>query len=152
MSVLDHSIDQHPSGPTSIEQAMHELRRFPRAQWLDLARNDQSYRWRQRLGVSVEQYLVHVPEFCSDVEESLVLINGEVQLRREIGEAPQVDEYQRRFPDLSDDIALQFDVDRILNGTDDFDACQADDAISEFALPGYQFLEQLGQWCLRRSV
>jgi hypothetical protein len=64
---------------------MDELWRFLRAQWLDLARIDQAHRWRQRLGVSVEQYLVHVPEFGADVEKSLVLINGEAQLRREIG-------------------------------------------------------------------
>ncbi|HEY4234174.1 MAG TPA: serine/threonine-protein kinase, partial [Lacipirellulaceae bacterium] len=145
MSVINHNIDHHLAGPTSIEQAMDELRRFPRDQWLDLARIDQAHRWRQRLGASVEQYLVHVPEFRADVEESLVLINGEAQLRREIGEAPQVDEYQRRFPDLSDDIALQFDVDRILNGTDEVDAGQADDATNEFAIPGYQFLEPLGR-------
>jgi eukaryotic-like serine/threonine-protein kinase len=144
MSVIDRTIDCHPSGPTSIQQAMNELRRFPRAQWLDLARIDQAHRWRQHLGVSVEQYLVHVPEFRADLEESLVLINGEVQLRREIGEAPQVDEYQRRFPELCEDIGLQFDVERILAGTVDHEAGQADDATSELALPGYQFLEPLG--------
>src|SRR4029079_12852787 len=137
-------IDQHPAKPTSIEQAMNELRHFPRAQWLDLARTDQATRWRQDIGVLVEEYFAHVPEFRDDFEESLVLINGEVQLRREIGGIPQVDEYQRRFPDLSDDIALQFAVDRILNGAEGLEAISLDDSPSEIALPGYQFLERLG--------
>lgn len=137
-------VDQHPAKPTSIEQAMNELRRFPRAQWLDLTRADQATRWRQNIGVSVEEYFVHVPELRNDFEESLVLINGEVQLRRETGGNPQVDEYRRRFPELSDDIAVQFEVDRILNGAEGIEPISLDKPTSEIALPGYQFLERLG--------
>src|SRR5262245_36384239 len=55
-------IGRHPAKTTSIEQAMNELRHFPRAQWLDLARTDQATRWRQDLGVLVEEYFLHVPE------------------------------------------------------------------------------------------
>src|SRR4051812_41369452 len=99
---------------SSIDQSIQELRRFPRVQWLDLARSDQSIRWRKGLGIAAEMYFEQLPEIRGDAEETLVLICGEVKLRRELGQAPTIDEYQKRFPELAGDIALQFSLHRIL--------------------------------------
>src|SRR5438874_9595607 len=106
---------------TSIDRAMKELRRFPRSQWLDLARSDQSLRWRGGLGIRAEEYFLQLPEVLADVEEALVLISGEVKLRREAGEEPAIADYQHRFPEFSDEIALQFSIQRILDSPIDAD-------------------------------
>ena len=73
---------------------MEELRRFPRDKWLDLVRSDQSHRWRQGMGILVEDYFLQLPEIRADAEEALVLITGELLLRREVGETLDVGEYQ----------------------------------------------------------
>src|SRR3954471_18274662 len=122
---------------TSIDEALGELRRFPRPQWLDLARSDQSIRWRRGLGIPAETYLRELPEVRSDIEEALVLINGEVQLRRELGQSPDLDDYQRRFPEFAENIALQFAVDRILNDAGLANAVDEQDGTVDIHLPGF---------------
>ena len=127
---------------------MRELRRRPRDLWLDLVRADQSDRWRHGRGMRAEEYFSQAPELCNDTEEALVLICGEIQLRRECGERPNVDEYRARFPALANEIALQFDVDRIL--ADGHAIADGDDEPGDFEtptqpdLPGYEFLEKIG--------
>ena len=110
MSITNADAQDRRSDVASIEHAMAELRRFPRAQWLDLARSDQSHRWRQGLGVGVENYFRQLPEVRANIEETLVLISGEILLRREAGETPDDGEYRRRFPELGDEIGLQLEV------------------------------------------
>lgn len=131
-------------GPTSIDEAMRELRRLPRVQWLDLARSDQSHRWRHGIGVPVEDYFQHLPEIHADVEEAVVLISGEVQLRREQGESPAVSDFQRRFPEFADRILMQFHVDQFLTAADEEAADNHSSALRDIELPGYEFLERLG--------
>src|SRR5436190_2142185 len=99
--------------PDSVGDAIVELRRRPRRLWLDLARVDQSQRWQRQAGVRLEDYLALLPELLVDVEEALVLICGEVRLRREAGEQPTAAEYQQRFPQLANEIAIQFAFDRV---------------------------------------
>jgi serine/threonine protein kinase/formylglycine-generating enzyme required for sulfatase activity len=114
---------------------------------LDLARSDQSDRWRQGSGVQAEAYFAELPELLADTEEQLVLICGEIQLRREVGELPTVDEYRARFPGLSEEIALQFDVDRIFEfGAPELTIGKSDgvESIEAVSLPGYEFLKKLG--------
>jgi len=132
----------------SISDAMRELRCRPRELWLDLARADQSDRWRHGHGVIAEEYFSQTPELRDDIEDALVLICGEIQLRRECGERPSLDEYRGRFPALSIEIALQFDVDRILadghaNGVGDGEPGDGQ-PLPLPELPGYEFLEIIG--------
>ena len=129
---------------TSIDRTMQELRRFPRDKWLDLVRSDQSHRWRQGIGIAVEDYFLQLPEMRADAEEALVLITGELLLRREGGETLDVGEYQRRFPEFVNHIAVQFCVDDFLSSTDEADA-QSDDEVRDFGLSGYEFLEEIGR-------
>lgn len=131
----------------AIEAALTLLRAHPRPSWLDLARQDQSERWRFGQRVRAEDYFHHLPELLTNREETLVLICGEVLLRRELGEDPQVKEYQCRFPDLSEDLAVQFEMDECLDhktktvGVGD----AADRPSDELELPGYEFLGELGR-------
>lgn len=127
---------------SSIQEAMQELRQFPREHWLDLTRGDQSHRWRQGLRVSAEEYFRHLPELHDELEEAVVLICGEVQLRRELGEIPIAKDFQHRFPEFGDRILLQFQMDEFLASAE----ATADDAerAADLELPGYAFLECLG--------
>jgi formylglycine-generating enzyme required for sulfatase activity len=145
MSTTGNNAHQNRLDLTSIDQALDELRRFPRARWLDLARSDQSMRWRRGSGIPAESYFRQLPEVRCDIEEALVLINGEVQLRRELGELPNLEDYQRRFPELADNIALQFTVDRILDDAVGPDSVDEEDGIGDVHLPGFDFLAQIGR-------
>src|SRR3990172_7676223 len=109
---------QHGDGPASdsFAEAMRELRCRPRNSWLDLARHDQSVRWRGGVGVLAEKYFAQLPELRADAEESMVLICGEAQLRGELGTDPSLEEFQQRFPELTDELAIQFDVNSIFQG------------------------------------
>jgi predicted Ser/Thr protein kinase len=127
----------------SLSAAIGELRQRPRRLWLDLIRADQSQRWRQRSGLPSELYFSLVPELLADEEEALVLIGGEVHLRREAGEQPTVEEYQRRFPQLSSAIALQFDVDRVFEAAEE-PAETTDLCTLNLELSGYELLERIG--------
>ncbi|MBA3484000.1 MAG: SUMF1/EgtB/PvdO family nonheme iron enzyme [Pirellulales bacterium] len=131
--------------PTSIDPTMEELRRFPRETWLDLVRSDQSHRWRQGTGILVEDYFRRLPELRADAEEALVLITGELLLRREIGEMLEVGEYQSRFPEFSDHIAVQFCVDDFLSSADGANVQAAVHEVRDLELAGYEFLEELGR-------
>jgi tRNA A-37 threonylcarbamoyl transferase component Bud32/tetratricopeptide (TPR) repeat protein len=130
---------------TSIQHSIEELRRFPRDQWLDLIRSDQSHRWRQGIGILVEEYFLELPEIRADAEEALVLITGEFLLRREVGETFDVGEYQTRFPEFADHIAVQFCVDDFLSSTGRVEAQADDGAVRDRELPGYEFLEEIGR-------
>ena len=61
-------------------------------------RADQQQRWRQGDKVSVDAYVRRHPELIEDAETLCDLILGEISLREGSGEAPQLEEYTRRFP------------------------------------------------------
>src|SRR5439155_14995502 len=133
-----------PDLQNSIAHAMQELRRFPRAQWLDLARSDQSLRWRKGMRIDAESYFTELPEVRGDYEEAMVLIGGEVKLRREVGDVPSIGEYQQRFPEFAQDIALQFSIDLILDSPEP-DEIDAADPMGGLELPGYVFLGEIAR-------
>ena len=122
---------------------MEELRQFPRAEWLDLVRSDQSHRWRQGACVAAEAYFAQLPELRADPEDALVVINGEVLLRGETAEPAQLEEYARRFPELGPRIAVQFEVNRILEAPPDPGA-GLPQPIDVLELAGYEFLDEIG--------
>jgi serine/threonine protein kinase len=77
---------------------------------------DQQQRWRRGERMLVEAYLANEGHLRGDSEAQLELILHEVLLRRERGEAPALAEYQRRFPPLAEPLALQFEVERAIEG------------------------------------
>ena len=74
-----------------------------------------------------------------------MLITGELLLRREVGETLDIGEYQTRFPEFVDRIAVQFCVDDFLSSTDGVDAQAASDEVRDLELSGYEFLEEIGR-------
>ncbi len=71
---------------------------------------DQAEQWRQGRRLRVEDYVTRRPELRGDADALLTLIIGEVLLRRGAGEAPGREEYQGRFPEVADELAVQWDV------------------------------------------
>jgi serine/threonine-protein kinase len=77
--------------------------------------DEQRRRWGQGERILVETYLQQQPILGSDHGVILDLIYNEVVLREKTGERPQQEEYAQRFPHLSAELALQFEVDRGLD-------------------------------------
>lgn len=75
---------------------------------------DQRERWTKGERPPVETYLRDVPELSTDREGLLDFIYQEILLREESGDAPSADDYATRFPDLSTDLKIQFEVHRHL--------------------------------------
>ncbi len=91
-----------------------------------------------------EDYIAGLPELSRDSEDLLVLISGEVQLRSECGEISSLTEYQERFPELANELALQFEFNNVL------DSLAADSTFdtADVAIPrlhGYQIQEVVGR-------
>jgi serine/threonine protein kinase len=77
-------------------------------------RADQIERWHRGERRLVEDYLVDQPELRTDEDAVLDLIYSEVVIREELGEAPDAEEYLRRFPQLDAALRRQFAVHRLL--------------------------------------
>lgn len=111
--------------------------------------DEQRRTWRRGERELVETFLLRVPELKTDRSGLLDLIYNEIVLREEVGERPTHQEYLGRFPDLREDLALQFEVDRALN-LELLTAEQVPQA-APFAgmrfpaLPGYEILGILGR-------
>ena len=80
-----------PDSPT--DPALAELVRSLAAELRD--------RWRHGDRVAVEQYFLRHPALGSSAE-GFTLVCAEFLLREELGEAPSLDEYRRRFPPYAD--------------------------------------------------
>ncbi|MGH9808117.1 MAG: hypothetical protein ACRD9W_12810, partial [Terriglobia bacterium] len=110
--------DPNAAGPPAADWA--NLRRHltplapePRRAQL---RHDQRQRWLRGQRILVEAYLQHLGDLI-DTELAIDLIAGERDLRQELGERPDVAEYQRRFPQLIE--ALDRTEDRGYTHADD---------------------------------
>jgi serine/threonine protein kinase/tetratricopeptide (TPR) repeat protein len=107
--------------------------------------------WRRGERVPVEACLERTPDLRASAEDVLDLIYNEMLLREEAGEAPQLDEYLRRFPHLADDLQIQFEVERALDvsGADRPTFSEAGrpaaPAAPGAAPPGYELLGELGR-------
>src|SRR5690349_10144154 len=77
---------------------------------------DQRRRWKRGERVPVEAYREQDAGLEDDPEALLDLILGEVILREEEGERPQLDEFVARFPDLEAPLRLQFEVHQVIEG------------------------------------
>ena len=105
----------------------------------------------------VEAYRHAHPTLCSAREIVLELIFNEITLCAEDGEKPELEEYLGRFPELAQELVLQFETDRTANGTPSADfankATLYDSLLASRvqpggplpSLPGYEVLEVLGR-------
>ena len=74
----------------------------------------QSQAWQRGDRVSIEAVLARYPHLAADDNAVLDLIYNEVVLREQAGEKPGLNDYAGRFPRLSDELKLQFEVDHAL--------------------------------------
>jgi tRNA A-37 threonylcarbamoyl transferase component Bud32 len=91
------------------------IQRRPREDWLVELRRDQAARWRAGEPVLAEEYFRCLPELAGNEEDALVLIFGEVHLRRQSGQSVTLQEYQARFPQLASQLHLQFQLDELVS-------------------------------------
>src|SRR5947209_6119939 len=83
---------------------------------LDRLLDDQEQRWRRGERVLIEDYLGQNFGLGQDADAVLDLIYNEALLREARGEAPQPDEYERRFPGLAAAIRRLFEVHHAVEG------------------------------------
>jgi serine/threonine protein kinase len=78
-------------------------------------RADQMLRWRNGERILVEAYLRHWPALRERPSDLLALIGSEIDLRRETGEQPSLDEYRHRFPEFHEALGRLFSPDTTLH-------------------------------------
>ena len=106
-------------------------------------------------------YLREFPSLRDDPEAAIEVIYGEFLLREEVGEAPELGEYQRDHPEYAAQLAIQVELHRALEGRSG-DGSSGDTGVVEPshqgpgagplrppagapAPEGYEILEVLGQ-------
>jgi WD40 repeat protein len=118
---------------------------------------DQWHRWRAGERVWAEDYLARHPAVAANPASALLLAYGEFLVREELGEAPALDDYLRRFPQYADALRLQLEFHLAVgSGALARTASQADGptllragasrrAEPAPAVPGYEILGELGR-------
>jgi hypothetical protein len=87
---------------------------LPALRLVAVLRIDQRERWQRGERVPAEVYLRDYPAVAADPEAARDLVYGEILLREERGEAPDPDEYPRRFPQYADTLRAQVSLHRAL--------------------------------------
>jgi len=110
--------------------------------------SEQKNRWFAGNPVAIEELIDIVDS--SEQKEGLLLdlIYSEVLLREELGQAPEPDEYQSRFPEVQNEISRQFQVHRAIeeSGFDESEfPSPASETLSKPDIPGFEILELLGR-------
>ncbi|MBX9656679.1 protein kinase [bacterium] len=105
---------------------------------------DQHDRWEHGDCPLVEDYLREIPDLATDTERLLDVIYHEILLREQAGQTPELLEYLKRFPELSDSLQLQFQVHSGISGTkisDDEERA----GCSPPVINGYRIIRELGR-------
>jgi serine/threonine protein kinase len=133
-----------PSGGSAADQPM-----------LALLMAYQRRAWRRGERTLVEACLAQQPELSGDAQAMLDLIYQEMVLREESGESPQLEEYQRRFPELTDELKLQFELERVIEPEPTLIGREYPTIMGDSGpraaqtrgptLPGYEILGELGR-------
>jgi serine/threonine-protein kinase len=109
----------------------------------------QSVDWQRGARTPVEDYLRKHSGTSDDPDLVLNLVYHEVLLRRRhCGQEPELSEYQARFPELADDLRIQFAIDQVL--PDENQDLEAPGTIAApraalVEIPGYDMEEVLGR-------
>jgi WD40 repeat protein len=101
---------------------------------LELLREYQNRSWQTGNLVPAEELVALLPQGAE--EDALVLIWGEVRLRRERNEAPTATEYRVRFPRFADHIDRQFELEQVLGDPAASTVPRRDGALVPVGLPG----------------
>jgi eukaryotic-like serine/threonine-protein kinase len=122
---------------------------------IDSLLDRQKEAWSSGGRTSVEEFL-NGSACRDDAEAMLDLIYGEILLREELGEKPDLEEYVQRFPNLADALKLHFEVHRAVHGSVlvNTHRLQEDGTLADVPLPeieagprlaDYEILGELGQ-------
>lgn len=118
---------------------------------------EQARNWRQNNPIHVETLLDRYPALRSHRDAVLDLLYQEIVLREQRGEKPRLEDYAQRFPELTEDLRLQFEVDdalapetAIVNAQSPKPPTGSFRALSKSghmrpSLPGYEVFETLGR-------
>jgi tRNA A-37 threonylcarbamoyl transferase component Bud32 len=142
----------------ALRSELASLQQVPLSDRLDALLADQRSRWKKGQRVSVEAYRLACPDFADD-ETILHLITSEALLRRTLGEPVDPSEYLERFPQHSDSIQKQFQVESALESMAfspdfTFDNRETIDLPSSSVsaptargagVPGFEILSELGR-------
>src|SRR5436190_794858 len=79
---------------------------------------EQRKHWLNEQRMLVEAYVARFPTLKTDTDGLLDLIYNEVMLRGQRGEVPTLEEYVGRFPELADQLRIQFQIDRAIDSDD----------------------------------
>jgi serine/threonine protein kinase/WD40 repeat protein len=106
----------------------------------------QELEWRRGNREFVEQFIAKYPSTRDKPERLLDLIHNEISLRKESGELPELSEYLRRFPHISEALRIQWEVNRLLLSGDADDSEQVTNpVVSLHRIGRYEILSMLGQ-------
>jgi serine/threonine-protein kinase len=103
-----------PQSPAGLPELLAQVARLDRARRIDALRDDQRRRWERGERLPAEAYLRLAPSLETDEELLVELAYGEFLLREQGGEAPDSQEYLRRFPRCRAALERQFSVHRAL--------------------------------------
>jgi WD40 repeat protein len=102
--------------------------------------------WERRQPIRVPELLDLHPALRTSPDAILDLIYNEIVLREECGEVPTQEEYTTLFPDLAEEIRLQFEVDDALsNPPSTLQFVPPPDRTGAAPVPGYEVLGELGR-------
>jgi WD40 repeat protein/serine/threonine protein kinase len=128
------------------------------ARLIEALRAEQRRCWQDGTRVLAESYLQQHRTLRDDAEGALELVYNEVLLREQRGEAPRLEEYQQRFPQLAGQLEPLFEVHRALEGGSLAELSPDQTMLQEFlsgmtapgpsglpAVPGYEIIRELGR-------
>ncbi|HYH68735.1 MAG TPA: serine/threonine-protein kinase [Urbifossiella sp.] len=119
--------DDFPPGTADVLERLVRAPALDTRYLMDVLQPDQEIRWRRGERVPAEAYLHRFPALPPAGEDALDLVLNEVQLRAELGEHPTLAEFALRFPQFSDPLGDEFDLESHLRPADPDDAEPADD-------------------------
>jgi serine/threonine protein kinase/tetratricopeptide (TPR) repeat protein len=113
----------------------------------------QNQRWQEGRPSPIEDFMRQDPELQSNAELMLDLIYNEVRLREEAGQAPDLDDYRRRFPELKPLLDIQFEVHEAMGRGNYLPEMSLDETVLDSpwaarplpSAPGYEVLAELGR-------
>lgn len=73
-------------------------------------RREQKATWELGTRTPIENWIEKHATALTDLDDQLVLILGEVEMLRAMGEKPELQEYQQRFPNLAELLELPFEL------------------------------------------
>ena len=113
MSLLAQRYYEHSHTERSADSLERFLAGHPDlsvVQLVEVLLVDQSLRWRDAAGPSVEQYLKRFPAVADQPPLVLELVYGELRAARALGLTVDAGAYVTRFPDLAEPIRRQMEV------------------------------------------